>query len=180
MNNDTLQQKVLKHPVGKKILQCIQCGTCSGSCPLNHLMDHTPREIFALIRDGDMNAVLTSNTPWFCVSCYHCMPRCPREIPVTDIMYLLKQMSVAQDLEPKSHKMPHMYKIFRHDIGLHGRVTAANLMRRYGLQHPGDILAKTPLGLELLKRKRLEILPQRISAPRQLARMLAGKGKKQA
>jgi heterodisulfide reductase subunit C len=179
MNNLHLQQELLNTRAGKRIYQCIQCGTCSASCPLNHLMDHAPREIFALIRDGEMLEALKSNTPWFCVSCYQCMPRCPKEIPVTDIMYLLKQMAIAHNFTLPSHKMPDMYRVFEKDIRLHGRVNATNIMSRYGTKHPADMLGKMGLGMKLLRKKRLELIPQKIKQPLQLAHMLGRKGKKQ-
>lgn len=169
MNNAALQNEFYRNAIGKKILSCIQCGTCSASCPLNGMMDHAPREIFALIRDGEMEEVLRSNTPWFCVSCYQCMPRCPREIPVTDIMYLLKQMATERHLFPDSLNMPDMYKAFSRDIEHHGRVTASSLMRRYGMKHPKDMLGKMSLGMKLLKRNRLELIPQQVRHPGRFA-----------
>lgn len=175
MNNIELQREFYQNAAAQKILQCIQCGTCSASCPLGDRMEHAPREIFALIRDGEMRDVLTSNTPWFCVSCYQCMPRCPKEIPVTDIMYRLKQMAIAHGLAPKSHKMPDMYRVFRQDIRRNGRVTASNLMGRYGAKHPVDMMGKISLGMKLIKRQRLEIFPQKVKNPDQLACMLKGK-----
>ncbi|RJP87317.1 MAG: 4Fe-4S dicluster domain-containing protein [Desulfobacteraceae bacterium] len=178
MDHSILQKRFFDHALGKKILSCIQCGTCSASCPLNENMDHAPREIFALIRDGHMEEVLRSNTPWFCVSCYNCMSRCPKEIPVTDIMYMLKQMATELGLAPKTHKMQDMYHIFHKDIERHGRVSAIHLMSRYGMKHPGDMLGKMSLGLQLFKKNRLEISPQKIKHPQHLACMLGEKAKK--
>ena len=64
-----------------RLEMCIQCGTCGGSCPSADDMDHTPRD--ALRDDPGRHAdeVLRSNTPWMCVSCYHCVVRCPQERP---------------------------------------------------------------------------------------------------
>ncbi|MCX7840470.1 MAG: heterodisulfide reductase subunit C, partial [Anaerolineae bacterium] len=53
-----------------------------------------PRTLFAMIRAGMQDQVLRSNTPWYCVSCYYCMVRCPQDIHITDVMYTLKRMSV--------------------------------------------------------------------------------------
>ena len=39
-------------PGGDKLYACIQCGTCSGMCPLSPYMDYTPRQIIAMIRAG--------------------------------------------------------------------------------------------------------------------------------
>ena len=162
MIDQRLAQEFLKSPKGVKLLHCIQCGTCSGSCPLAGCMDHAPRELFALLRDGDMQAVLTSNTPWYCVSCYQCMVRCPQQIPVTDIMYLLKQMAAERGLSPAGHKLPDLYRAFAREIEAHGRVSEALVMARYGIRHPLDMLGKASLGLKLLARRRLELIPRNI------------------
>ena len=154
---------------GKKIWSCIQCGTCSGSCPLTDQMDHAPRELFALIRDGEIAEALRSNTPWYCVSCYQCTVRCPQEIPVTDLMYFLKQMTTNEGLTLGSHKLPHLYDDIAKEITMNGRIAEAILIARYGARHPFDILAKLPLGAKLLTRRRLDFLPHRIKNRRNVA-----------
>lgn len=169
MIDQRLAQEFLKSPKGFKLLHCIQCGTCSGSCPLAGCMDHAPRELFALLRDGDIQAVLTSNTPWYCVSCYQCMVRCPQQIPVTDIMYLLKQMAAERGLSPAGHKLPDLYRAFAREIEAHGRVSEALVMARYGIRHPLDMLGKASLGLKLLARRRLELIPRNIHNRAKLA-----------
>ncbi len=71
---------------GDKLSLCMQCGVCSGSCPIGVRMDHGPRKLFMMIRAGMKNAVLSSNTMWNCTSCYRCVVRCPRGVPVTYIL----------------------------------------------------------------------------------------------
>lgn len=36
---------------GEKIQHCIQCGTCSSSCPLSFYMDYPPRQLIYLARE---------------------------------------------------------------------------------------------------------------------------------
>ena len=72
---------------GDRLNKCMQCGTCSGSCPIGDQMDYGPRKLFMMIRAGMKEAVLTSNTLWNCVSCYNCVVRCPRQVPVTYILH---------------------------------------------------------------------------------------------
>ncbi|MCP4754626.1 MAG: 4Fe-4S dicluster domain-containing protein [Proteobacteria bacterium] len=162
MSDRDLQQEFYQERVGREILKCIQCGTCSASCPLTNSMDHAPRELFELIRNGEMAEALESDTPWYCVSCYYCMARCPKEIPVTDIMYVLKQKAIESGLEPRDQKMPDLYRSFRRVLKRNGRVTEGMIMADYGLRHPGDTIGKIPLGLKLLKKRRVEIFPTRI------------------
>ncbi len=77
---------------------CIQCGTCGGSCPSAMDMEHTPRMLFAMLRAGMREEVLRSNTQWICVSCYHCVVRCPQEVHIADVMYTLKSMAIKAKL----------------------------------------------------------------------------------
>ena len=49
---------------GNPISTCIQCGTCSATCPVasGGFMDNSPRRIIALIRAGFKDQVLAANT----------------------------------------------------------------------------------------------------------------------
>ncbi len=71
---------------GDKLSMCMQCGACSGSCPIGTQMDHGPRKLIAMIRAGMKDEVFSSNTLWNCTSCYRCTVRCPRGVPVTYIV----------------------------------------------------------------------------------------------
>jgi len=44
--------ELLTVPGGEGLQDCIQCGTCSGSCPVSYFMDNPPRKLFALARAG--------------------------------------------------------------------------------------------------------------------------------
>lgn len=78
---------------GDKLAMCMQCGVCSGSCPIGTNMDHGPRKLFMMIRAGMQEEVMTSNTPANCTSCYRCVVRCPRSVPVT---YILQDLLAKQ------------------------------------------------------------------------------------
>lgn len=71
----------------REFLPCIQCGMCGGACPLAFAMDHTPRRAIYLAREGLLDRVLRSNTPWLCVSCYNCSARCPTGLKITDVLF---------------------------------------------------------------------------------------------
>lgn len=169
MDQQALFAQFFDHPDCHKVHSCIQCGTCSGSCPLGAEMDHAPRALFALIRDGEMDIALESNTPWYCVSCYQCMDRCPREIPVADIMYRLKQMAIAAGCQPKLHKLPDFYRAFADDVGFNGRMTETHVMARYSIKHPKDAMANTQTAIKLLLRGRLDLIPHRTRQPADIA-----------
>lgn len=86
---------------GDKLSLCMQCGACSGSCPIGTEMDYGPRKLIMMIRAGMKEGVLTSNTLWNCTSCYRCTVRCPRGIPVT---------AIVQDLAAKAVELGYASK----------------------------------------------------------------------
>lgn len=172
MDQSRLQQNFYKTPYGKEILKCIQCGTCSASCPLADEMDHAPREIFALIRDGEMEEALRSDTPWYCVSCYQCMIRCPRKIPVTDLMYVLKRMATAEGLVTSSHNIPDLYHAFTDVAERQGRISEPLVMVFYGIRHPGTAIGNIPLAFKLFQRRRLDLHPQKVRRPERMSQLL--------
>ncbi|HYA65065.1 MAG TPA: hypothetical protein VEE84_00140, partial [Burkholderiaceae bacterium] len=56
---------VRDHIQGGELLSlCMQCGACSGSCPIGVQMDYGPRKLFMMIRAGRKEEVLRSNTLW--------------------------------------------------------------------------------------------------------------------
>lgn len=84
---------------GENPYQCMQCGTCSGSCPMNEDMDATPRRIMAVIQFGLSEALDLMNTPWVCASCHMCQVRCPRGIEIPRIMEALRQVSLRTNVD---------------------------------------------------------------------------------
>src|SRR5512135_3661031 len=93
-----LEEVIEATPGGERIVHCLQCGSCGGSCPSGADMQYTPRTLFALINADQRREVLTANTMWYCVSCYLCTSRCPQNIPITDIMYALKRLAIRGGL----------------------------------------------------------------------------------
>ncbi|MGO9004898.1 MAG: 4Fe-4S dicluster domain-containing protein [Beijerinckiaceae bacterium] len=93
---------------GDKLSLCMQCGACSGSCPIGVQMDYGPRKLFMMIRAGMKEDVLSANTQWNCTSCYRCVVRCPRGVPVT---YILQDLA-AKSAEFGYAKGPHENRNF--------------------------------------------------------------------
>jgi heterodisulfide reductase subunit C len=156
-----------------RLEMCIQCGTCGGSCPSAADMDHTPRLLFAMIRAGFREDALRSNTPWICVSCYHCVVRCPQDVHIADVMYTLKSMAIAEKLYKES-TAPDFSQTFVDMVENYGRSYEFGLATRHYLKHyPLRLPSMAPMGLGLLTKKRMEITPHRIEAIEQLKAILS-------
>jgi heterodisulfide reductase subunit C len=156
-----------------RLEMCIQCGTCGGSCPSADDMDHTPRMLFAMIRAGMRDEALRSNTPWICVSCYHCVVRCPQDVHIADVMYTLKSMAVRAKLY-RDAKAPEFSQTFVDAIENYGRSFEFGLATRHYLRHfPLRLPGMAPMGLGLLTKQRMSITPHRIDGIDQLKAILA-------
>jgi heterodisulfide reductase subunit C len=157
-----LEEVIEETPDGARIVHCLQCGSCGGSCPNGADMQYTPRTIFALINAGEREEVLSSNTMWSCVSCYLCTTRCPQDIPITEIMYTLKRLSIAGGYA-KETDAPALARTFTDLIDRYGRSFELGLASRYYLfNKPLSMLKMGPLGISMFTRGRLSLLPTKI------------------
>jgi heterodisulfide reductase subunit D len=84
---------------GERTITCYQCGTCSGSCPTVRQMDYTPRQMLRLIQLGMEDRLLRSRAIWYCLACYSCTARCPREIKITETVIGLRKLAAARGIE---------------------------------------------------------------------------------
>ena len=156
MDNAALKAMFFEKYHGEEIRNCIQCGSCSGSCPLAPFMDYGPRQLFELAREGDMEDVLKANTMWLCVSCYNCTVKCPRDIAITDHMYTLKKIALQEGIQAPSAKLPALYKSFMGPVERYGKITDISVMNRYAFRRPMDVMGNAFLALKLARRKRLD------------------------
>ncbi len=95
-NEEFLQE--VQRISGEIITNCMQCGTCSGSCPMVKFMDISPSQMIFKTVLG-LPEVLDAKTVWLCASCFTCSVRCPRGIDIAKVADALRQMKVRQAIE---------------------------------------------------------------------------------
>jgi heterodisulfide reductase subunit C len=157
--------QVATFPNGLKIRNCIQCGSCTGSCPVSHVMDITPRQIVALFRAGYLEDILRSRALYICASCYSCTVRCPMGIRVTDNLYALKRVATKMGIFPRKFPVHALSEAFVDNIKTYGRNWELMLGMRYYLStRPTRLLSPSlqRFALRMMRRRRLGITPTRI------------------
>jgi quinone-modifying oxidoreductase subunit QmoC len=120
--NNFLREVEEKVDDGHWVKMCMQCGVCAGSCTFGPDWEHTPQKIFMMIRAGKREEVLSSHSMWLCTSCYSCMVRCPRELPITHIMHGLASYAHRLGLAPKNQPTRDFSLIFWENCTKTGRV----------------------------------------------------------
>ncbi len=146
----TSLETLLSTPEGRRVLTCIQCGTCAGTCPYGDVMDYPPRRIIAMLRAGMIEKVFTSESLLACVACYACMTKCPRGIRLTDVLLpLAKEQTLLHLPELPSELQKALQNTLRYGnpMGESSRKRAA-WMKSAGV--PIRILAEDPRPAEVL------------------------------
>jgi heterodisulfide reductase subunit C len=156
----------ISHTVGgEKIRHCLQCGLCSGSCPLALYMDYTPRRLMHLAREGFKQEVLSSFSIWLCTACYRCMVECPKGINITHLMYALKQRAIEEGMYPKRFAIPIMAREFSEMVRTSGRITESWLATRVFLRSAfWRLLGMSRLGWKLFRAGRMPWRKEKIQA----------------
>lgn len=156
-------------PDGHKIKKCLQCGTCTGACPVSDVMDITPRQTVAMFRAGMIEEILKSRTIWLCASCYSCTVRCPAGIKVTDTMYALKRLAMQKKIYPDRFPVFNLSATFINNIYKYGRNYEIGLALKYFMRSDFvKLFTNIGYGLSLIRRGRLGLLPKRISRVNQI------------
>ena len=177
---EPLLKEVEESSVEEAIAACIQCGTCTASCPVSHAMEYKPRQLVAALRAGRWEEVLRSNSPWLCASCYYCTVRCPSGIEFTELMYDLRRLGVRYGLATERDGMPVMEHIIWEVLNRYGRSHELELLLRYYLRKdPLGLVKVAPLGIRLFLNRRVRLWPERVAGQEELRKMLGylGRGK---
>ena len=165
---------------GDRLALCMQCGTCSGSCPIGTQMDYGPRKLFMMIRAGLKEKVLTSNTLWNCVSCYNCVVRCPRKVPVTYILHDLATLAVREGYAEATHSDNALFaKAFWWSATKYGRTDERLVTAKYyfafGMSEGYKRgMANMKIALGMVRTKRMNIgMPHKVKETSELHKILA-------
>jgi len=161
-------RQVAAMPGAADLNRCIQCGTCSATCPVSVYMDPTPRRLVAMTRAGFKEEVLQSSTIWLCASCYSCTVECPKGIKITDIMYALKRRAIEEGVYPRWLPIPVLAREFFRKVRQTGRSNEGQIATAMILKtNPLKLLRQIPLGLKLLWKGRMSLLTERMSGDRE-------------
>ena len=86
----------------KQIDYCMECGLCTGSCPVSReLATFSPRQIIKRSVLDPEGELVRSREIWACLSCASCSARCPAEIDFPEFIKSLRQQARRSDNLPQ-------------------------------------------------------------------------------
>ncbi len=149
------------------LIACMNCGTCTATCPAARFYDYDPRIIVETVQRGnetDILNLLESNTIWYCGECLSCKTRCPRNNTPGYVVQALRSLSQElgyfvksergrQQLEVKrtvgENMIKYGYCVYLDEIDLEGhpeqgpvwqwyKDNAGSILKKLGANYKGD------------------------------------------
>ena len=90
-----LVEKV-KEISGSNPLKCMKCGKCSASCPAFEKMDIKPHQFVSYIINENVEELAKCESLWYCLSCFACVERCPRDVKPGKLVDAARQIAIRQ------------------------------------------------------------------------------------
>lgn len=84
-----------------ELYACLQCGKCTGGCPVSLRTDLNIRRIMRELIFGE-EEVLKKEAIWDCTTCKTCTLRCPRGLEPSEVIVALRATLVERGRVPKT------------------------------------------------------------------------------
>jgi len=159
---------------GDEVRTCIQCGTCSASCPTSHLMNPSIRRLVKLCLEGRRDEALNNETLWLCTSCLLCTVRCPRGIRPKMVVSALKEIADREKIQSPGRNYDHL---FTRQIEEFGRISELPLIGEFLLSFPQGTVQSMKVGLELLPRGKITMNREQVKRKDEVKRIMEELGK---
>ncbi len=157
----------IQRETGQNVFLCYQCVKCTSGCPLAAFFDLQPNQVMRALQLGQEALALNAKTPWLCASCLTCTTRCPQGLDVACIMAHLTMIAREVGIAPKVPEVALFNKAFLRQVDLWGRAYELGLIAELNLRS-GQPFRDLPLGLEMLRKGKLRLLPSRGRPPKQV------------
>lgn len=113
-------REIASTPGGEAVGACIQCNTCTSSCPIEILEPRFRiRQVIARVRLGLREDVLSDPSIWSCARCYACIAHCPKHVRPGDVIEAIRHIALVEDREGPG---PRHARAFARSIRENGRI----------------------------------------------------------
>jgi heterodisulfide reductase subunit C len=160
---------------GQDLIKCLQCGKCSGGCPVYSAAKDGPRRVISLILDGLKHQAMASKLIWYCVGCSTCASRCPVDIDFAPVATALVERAKAEGLAPSVRDLEQWEERFLLTVRFLGRVSEVpaillyNVPRLRPFQDMGAAVAMFQRGIL----KPVDVVPRRSPGQAEVAEIFA-------
>jgi len=79
---------------------CLECGKCSGSCPISKINEaYSPRRTVERFLLGYEDRVLSGTDVWTCLTCFTCSERCPSDVRFPEFIRACRSVASKEAME---------------------------------------------------------------------------------
>ncbi len=167
--------EIRKHS-GENLNRCLHCRTCAGGCPFSADMDYAPHGVFRLAQFNMRRTALECGTIWICVGCHTCAVQCPAAIDIAAIMDTLRQFALAENVKIAEPGILGFHREVLNSVKQYGRTHKLEIMLRHKAR-TGTWFTDMDIGLKMLAKRKLDILPSKVKAVGEVRRMFESGGK---
>jgi len=97
VNAEEVISKALKKT---NVQYCLECGKCSGSCPISRVNDaYSPRRTVEKFLLGFGGKVLPTTDLWTCLTCFTCTERCPSDVRYPEFVRACRRIASKEVME---------------------------------------------------------------------------------
>ena len=172
-DSPTFWKEVAATPGGEEIAICVQCNTCTSSCPVEVLEpDFNIRQLVARVKLGLREDVLDDPLLWACVRCHACVAHCPKHVNPGEIVEALRYIALR---EGKEGPGPRHAKAFAKSVLQNGRIHEAGVtIDSIGWR---GMAAQGVLAVQMLRRgKAPSLRPHPLKSIREVQALIAAAG----
>ncbi len=96
------EEERLAHIVRSTLYPCIQCGKCTGSCPISTISPHfnIRRILYEMINTEGEEVAHKKEMIWDCSTCTTCVTRCPKQVDPADLVISVRSVLVEDGQVP--------------------------------------------------------------------------------
>ena len=94
-NNQYLRDEIIRIS-GVNPAKCMKCGKCSATCPAYDEMEYHPHQFASMIKKGEIEPLMNSESLYHCLTCFACVERCPRGVEPAKLIEAVRLLKVRQ------------------------------------------------------------------------------------
>ncbi|MFQ5981138.1 MAG: 4Fe-4S dicluster domain-containing protein [Candidatus Heimdallarchaeota archaeon] len=156
-------------------MNCIQCGSCSGSCVVARFNPgFDPQKIMKMVLLGQ-ERILAEEYPWYCSGCLLCSERCPEDADPAGVILSIKQLALRKKIA-RGVGAKHV-KAITQSVKRYGHLNEIMIPFQTKGYSPWLALGYTRMGLVMLRRRKLPrplLLPNRDPSLKEIFSRLEG------
>jgi heterodisulfide reductase subunit C2 len=146
---------------GENVFKCYQCKRCTSGCPVAPYTEMHPATIMRAVQLGQPDMIFADKFLWLCTGCETCTTRCPQGIDVEAVIDELKIIGRREGRIPADAPFANVVRLNYDSIKRWGRLYEIELLMRDKMTRPSSAFDDVGMGLKMLRKGKLGLLPRR-------------------